>query len=110
MHKELMKISSIKFGMGGYQDAQMGIWIDFTGKNSHAGTGKGFWTCAWTPSTKWTDVERIEFLGKIVLEIAQWLEDAKVQSIDQMVGIPVEVTFEDIFGPLKSWRILTEVL
>ena len=40
-------------------------------------------------------------------ELKKWC-DAKVNSIDKLKGIPVEVTFED--NMLKEWRILTEVL
>jgi hypothetical protein len=36
------------------------------------------------------------------------LKDAKVNSVDELKGKPVEVTFDG--NMLKEWRILTEVL
>jgi hypothetical protein len=40
--------------------------------------------------------------------VSSLLKDAKVNSVDQLKGKPVEVTFDG--NMLKSWRILTEVL
>jgi hypothetical protein len=36
------------------------------------------------------------------------LNDAKVNSVDRLKGVPVEATFDG--NLLKEWRILTEVL
>jgi len=110
MHKELMKISSIKFGMGGYQDAQFGVWINFSSKASGVGTGYGFWSTPADKNCKWTEEERIKFFGELTLKIIKWIEEAKVSSIDELKGIPVEVTFEHEHGRLTDWRILTEVI
>jgi len=43
-----------------------------------------------------------------MIDMENLKKDAKVNSIDKLKGIPVEVTFED--NMLKEWRILTEVL
>ena len=40
--------------------------------------------------------------------LSKLLNDAKVDSVDKLKGIPVEVTLED--NTLKEWRVLTEVL
>lgn len=41
-------------------------------------------------------------------KIKQYLEDAKVNKLSQLIGKPVEVIFKGSI--LHSWRILTEVL
>ena len=44
-------------------------------------------------------------------EIYQLLNDAKVLTIDELVGVPIEMTFDKgFFERLESFRILTEVL
>ncbi len=111
MEKELMKISNVYVGMGGYQEVQMGIWFQFSGKGSGVGTGYGFWACDRTEgSTQWTEEDRIKFFGDLMMKISKWLEQAKVDSVDKLKGIPVEVTFDRPYGKLTDWRILTEVL
>jgi hypothetical protein len=40
--------------------------------------------------------------------VSKLLKDAKVNSVDELKGKPVEVTFDG--NMLKEWRILTEVL
>jgi hypothetical protein len=40
--------------------------------------------------------------------VSKLLKDAKVSSVDELKGKPVEVTFDG--NMLKEWRILTEVL
>jgi len=40
--------------------------------------------------------------------LSKLLNDAKVDSVDKLKGIPVEVTLED--NTLKEWRVLIEVL
>ena len=41
-------------------------------------------------------------------KIKQYLEDAKVNKLSELIGKPVEVIFKG--SSLDSWRILTEVL
>ena len=117
MKKELGKISHISFGKGGYQDAQFGIWFQFTMQGSGVCDGEGFWTTKWSEHCKWTNESRIKYFGELVMKIAKWCEEAKVGSVDQLKGIPVELTFdgddpsESNWGnKLTSWRILKEVL
>jgi hypothetical protein len=40
--------------------------------------------------------------------VSKLLKDAKVDAVQKLQGIPVEVTFDG--NLLKEWRILTEVL
>ena len=108
--KTLMKIESIQFGYGGYQDAMFGLTIHFSGSGCSISDFKGTWgidtECG--DRCKWTEVDRdkqfsdsVRFLNKILL-------DAKKRTLDQLKGVPVEVEFER--NTLKNWRILTEVL
>ncbi len=117
MKKELGKISSVKFGKGGYQDAQFGIWFSFTMPGSGVGTGEGFWVSEWSEHCKWTNESRIKYFGELVMKIAKWCEEAKVGDVSELAGIPVELTFDgddpaqSSWGnKLTDWRILTEVL
>jgi len=108
--KELGKIQKAHFGFGGYQDAQFGIWFQFgSDKNSWGvGTGDGMWATEPGPYHKWTKQDQLNRFGEICVKIAKWLQQAKVESVDQLTGVPVEVTFKD--NVLKEWRILEEVL
>jgi len=109
--KELGKIENVRFGIGGYQDAQIGIYFTFSGK----GWGVNSSECAWDKNIikrseycKWTEGERSELYSEIVRFISDTLFDAKVDYIEKLKGIPVEVTFEN--NTIKSWRVLKEVL
>lgn len=111
MEKELMKISDVKVGFGGYQDAMLGIWFSFSTKSSGVSDVRhGFWHTEWSSNCKWTEESRIKYFGELMMKIGKWLDEAKVDRVEKLIGIPVEVTFESSFGPLKEWRILTEVL
>ena len=109
MRTQLMKINSVYVGLGGYQNAQIGIWFDFVGSDGcGVGDGEGMWATEWSKHCKWSEQDRIDTFGKLMMKIAGWLNEAKVDSVDQLKGKPVEVTFDG--NQLKSWRILTEVL
>lgn len=81
-----MKISKIEYGLGGYQDVEMGLSITFEG----SGYGVGHFEKPSGP------------------EIKKYLEDAKVKSLDKLKNIPCEVSFEG--NCFRSWRVLTEVI
>jgi hypothetical protein len=115
MKKQLGKIESIKFGFSGYQDDMFGISIGFAGD----GWGVGKFIGTWPKSMKrpkkanWTELDRDNELLKVIFKAEEWMTQAKVQNINDLVGIPVELTFKDsgLCGDeLESWRILTEVL
>ena len=108
MRKELMKISKVYVGFGGYQEAQIGIWFQFSSPGSGVGDGSGAWATEWTKDCKWSKQDRLNTLGEIFMQISEWLSQAKVDSVYELNGIPVEVIFEG--NALKEWRILTEVL
>lgn len=110
MNKELGKIERVVFGIGGYQDAMIGLHVTLGG----IGWGCATSECAWSTSiecsknAKWTEADRSNQYDKIVRFVDDLLTKAKVGSVDKLKGVPVEATFEN--GTLKSWRILAEVL
>jgi hypothetical protein len=109
--KELGKITSCEFGFGGYQDAMMGLKLSFLGPWGGCGSFiSGGWQASITVGeyTKWTDEERNQQRVEMVEKIDKILSDAKVDSISQLKGMPVECEIEG--NTIKDWRILTEVL
>ena len=108
--KELGKISSIKFGRGGYQGAMMGVDIAF----SFSGSGICEYRGTWSQSievrdhTFWTEEDRDKNFAETMRYIDNILIKAKKKDINDLVGVPVEVTIES--NTLKSWRVLEEVL
>lgn len=108
--KRIGKIKSVRFGHGGYQDACIGFSFDLGSDKEGWGVGDfwGTWAMQRTEGCKWTDKSRIELLGKEVMRMNELLSQANVTSLEKLLGIPVEVTFEG--NTLKGWRILTEVI
>lgn len=110
--KLLGKIASIHFGLGGYQDAQLGLSISLEGKSWATNTFIGIWDYSYIPSPtefhNWTEEDRTNKLIEVNRKISELLKQAKVSTIDQLKNIPIEATFECM--TLKNWRILTEVL
>jgi len=110
MRTEIGKIQAVKFGMGGYQDAMVGISITLGSDKNCWGVGdfKGAWGISRSEYSKWTEEDRIKQLGEMVMWAHKIMQEAKVEDLNDLVGKPVEVTFEEM--TLKSWRILTEVI
>lgn len=108
MRTELGSIQKIAFGFGGYQDAMLGINFLLGGKSWSAGDFKGAWGVDWTERCKWTEQDRQVDLGKACMLLRDLLVAAKVQTMDQLQGKPIEATFDG--NLLKSWRILEEVI
>lgn len=108
MEKMLGKIDHVRFGMGGYQDAMIGVTFSFSMQGSGVGDFWGAWSIKRTEGAQWTEEDRIEQLGEIVMRINRLLQQAKVDDLMKLQGIPVEVTLES--NSLHSWRILEEVL
>ena len=110
--KELGKIQRFDVGIGGYQDVMLGVHITLGG----SGWGVNIDTCTWSPShvtvgehTKWTEADRSKTFDEVMRFIDKTLHEAKVTSTQELIGVPIEATFEG-FNKLKSWRVLTEVL
>ena len=113
MRKELMKITSVSFGAGGYQDVQFGLSLNFESKGGSCCGDfiSGGWDYSHiTPdkSSKWTEKDRTESMAKMCKTISEILHSAKVRDVSELKGKPVEVIFESMM--LTSWRILEEVL
>jgi hypothetical protein len=115
MKKELGKISSVYFGLGGYQDCQLGIHFGFEGEFFGVGNSKCFWdfeSIEHTETSKWSEDDRSQAAVDVMRYISKLLKDAKVSKVEQLKGKPVELIFDGACGSpaLLSWRILTEVL
>lgn len=109
--KKLGKIESVEYGHGGYQEGMIGISFQLSfGNGLGVGDFWGYWCFGieHDENCKWTEEERIKFLGETAMKISKLLLDAKVESVDELKGIPIEVSFEGF--KMKSWRVLTEVL
>ena len=108
--KEIGKIRSIKVGFGGYQDAMFGVSIELGSDKNGWGTGdfKGMWSSDPDKYCKWTKKDQDESFAAAMRFMLKLCKDAGVQSVNALVGKPVEVTFEN--EHLKGWRILKEVL
>lgn len=110
--KELGKISVFDVGIGGYQDAMLGIHMTFEGRGWGVCTSECFWSpsmVSMSENTKWTEKERSSSFDNIMRTIDKTLSEAKVKRTQDLIGIPVEVTFDNK-RTIKSWRILTEVI
>lgn len=113
--KELAKIRSVKLGLGGYQDAMFGFSFTFFNEVNSTGVSDfwGVWQDGPGLGSKWTERDRAEDLAAKALKVMKLLKDAKVDNLDDLKGIPVELTFdgESAAGArLNSWRILKEVI
>ena len=110
--KMLGKISRATYGLGGYQGVQLGIHLAFEGKGWGCGHSDCVWDYEFTESpdahTKWSETDRTNRMITINRKLSRFLKEAKVDSVSELAGIPVEVTFEN--NGFKEFRILTEVL
>lgn len=106
--KELGKIKSATFGMGGYQECQIGLWLSLGGEAWGVSAGEGAWGIERSEFTKWSEEDRLTEAGKAAMTLARLLQKARKYAVQDLVGLPVEVTFEG--NRLKDWRLLTEVL
>ena len=103
----LGRITRATFGFGGYDNAMIGLSLSFQGEAWGVKDFKGTWA-NWTERRKWTlDEQRGVFADAVEL-LRDTLHAAKKTDIAELVGTPVEVTFEG--NVIKSWRVLTEVV
>jgi len=110
MDKRIGKIQAVSFGMGGYQDAMIGVSFTLGSDKECWGIGdfKGTWSHDPDKHCKWGKNDQDKIFAETVRFVAGLLKDADVQSLDKLNGKPVECVFEQ--NMLKSWRILTEVI
>lgn len=111
MEKKLGKIKNVKFGIGGYQDAMIGLHVTLGSNGWGVGDSCSAWdaeSIKWSEHCNWTEDDRDKQYAEILRYLSKLLKDAKVDSVDRLKDIPVEVTFDG--NMLKEWRVLTEVL
>lgn len=110
--KRIGKIRSARVGLGGYQDAMFGIWLEIgSDKGSWGvGAGEGMWSISMECSEhcKWTEEDRDKRFAQVMRYANDLICKARVQDVQSLVGVPVEVVFNG--NLLESWRILEEAL
>lgn len=105
---ELGRIQKASFGWGGYQDVMIGLSITLGGKAWGVSDFKGTWGTDRTERTEWSEEDRLRQLGEACMFLKDLLQKTKKQSVEELVGTPIEATFDG--NMLKSWRVLEEVL
>lgn len=111
MEKSLGKITDVKFGLGGYQNARIGLHVRLGNAVWSDCDSRSTWdaeTIKWSNMCKWSESERESQYVNIMCYVSKLLKDAKVDSVDKLKDIPIEDTFDG--NKLIDWRILTEVL
>lgn len=111
MEKKLGKIEKVSFGLGGYQGCMLGISFTLGNAGWAVGDFKGTWdaeSIKRSEYTKWTEEDRSKGYDETMRFLSKLLKEAKVDTVDKLKDIPVEVTFDG--NLLKEWRILTEVI
>lgn len=108
--KVLGSIRDVRFGFGGYQNAQFGLTLTFEGEGCGTQTFIGHWPLRMPrpDNAQWTEEDRERWAVDLVRQVENLLHEAKILEVHQLRGKPIEMTFES--SMLKSWRILTEVL
>lgn len=106
--KELGRIQSAEFGMGGYQDAQFGISFSLGGNSWGVSDFRGGWGMKPSPNAKWTEAENTAVIGAACDWVRDILSAANKRHVSDLIGVPIEASFDGL--KLSSWRVLTEVL
>ena len=109
--KMLGRITKATFGFGGYDEAMFGLSLTFTGGGDGSwgcGHFEGPWSMEPSEHTQWTKESQIKQMYEACWLLKDTLVKAKKKDVSQLVGVPVECTFEG--NLLKSWRVLEEVL
>jgi hypothetical protein len=105
---ELGRIAKATFGFGGYDDAMMGLSLTFSGDSWGCSHFEGTWASAPSERALWTLADQDQQWAGAVRLLRDTLKAAKRSHVADLVGVPVECTFER--NTLKSWRVLTEVI
>lgn len=110
-YKSIGKIQGVRFGYGGYDDAMIGLSLSLGSDKESWGVGdfKGTWGMNPSKHAKWTEADQTKHWGDTVRFIRDLLKQAKKSELNDLVGIPVECTFDGM-GKLESWRILEEAI
>jgi hypothetical protein len=111
MEKYLGKITKVRFGRGGLDDAMFGITVTMEGEGWGTTDFQGWWGLD-VASNNRSREDWVRNHDIATLNIIRWMESvmasAKVTDFNSLKGIPVEVCFKA--GTLEGWRVLTEVL
>lgn len=107
--KYLGKITRVEYGLGGYQDAMMGLTVTLEGQGCDVTDFKGFWSISPNPNAQWDLAKQSESFAETTRVIIGLLEAAKVQHVGQLKGKPVEYEIDEN-NSIAGWRILTEVI
>lgn len=109
MREQLGKIKEATFGECGYQECMIGLKVTIGGDGWGVGSDiVGGWTTKITERTQWTENDRLIAHGSMCAKVNELLKDAKVSSVDKLVGIPVKCFFDG--NMLRKFEILKEVL
>lgn len=111
IEQKLGRIESIEFGLGGYNDCQIGLTVNLSGPGWGVYATKMAWDANRVKHSEfcqWTEADRDARYAEIVRYVSSLLKDAKVDSVSELKDKPIEATFDS--RSLVSWRILTEVL
>lgn len=108
MRKELGKIQRFDIGLGGYDGAMFGMSVTLGGSGWGVCDFDGTWVRDPDEHCKWSFEDQSHLWGTVCRRVARLMKSAKVTTCAEMVGIPVEVSFNG--SSLSSWRVLEEVL
>jgi hypothetical protein len=103
----LGKITAATFGVGGYDDAMIGLSLTFEADRGAVSQFRGTWA-TWSERCQWTEADQTQSWGDTVRFLAKILKESRRKSVSDLVGVPVELTFDG--NSLADWRVLTEVL
>lgn len=95
MKKELGKISSVSFGLGGYQNATLGLHVTLEFGGGGCADTISAWDCSQVKCheySEWTEEDRSKQYDDIMRKLSELLHKAKVDTVDQLKGMPIEVT------------------
>ncbi len=106
MQTKLGKLKYVRMGFGGYDYCMFGLQLTLDMKGTCV---EDFICASWIGTHEGTDKAiRSSTQAQFVERMIDLMKDANIKDINELNGIPVEVTLDD--NKLKSWRILTEVL
>ena len=77
MEKVLGKIDSVYFGIGGYNDAMIGLHLAFSMQGLGVGTTISAWdaeTIEWSECCKWTEESRSSQYADIMRQLSKFLK------------------------------------
>lgn len=108
MKSSIGRITSVSFGLGGYNEAEivMSLTISFKGSGVTATVSGGWADNVPTAHAKWTKESTYKTRSEMLDKIIESLKLAQVDDIQGLNGRLVSCDFD--FNVLKDWRILTE--